>query len=178
MSLDLELQQPSKAIIQIGVCVGNIESGNVLERAKWHVKIDEVLDPFIIKLTGITQQDVDSAEPLIEVYKKVVDLYQKHQCYTNVVTWGGGDSEILKKQLGKTNIPWIFGHRWLDVKTIFQIFCMRDNNKKTQGGLARAMTKVGLAFQGRKHDAGDDAYNTWRLLVFFVKHLPKNILKK
>jgi inhibitor of KinA sporulation pathway (predicted exonuclease) len=31
------------------------------------------------------------------------------------------------------------------------------------GGLAKAMTKLGLAFQGRKHNALDDALNTFRI---------------
>lgn len=177
MSLDLELQQPSRAIIQIGVCIGNTETGAVVEQVKWHVKINETLNPYIIELTGITQAEVDNAEPLIEVYKKLVTLYQKHQCHLNMMTWGGGDSECLKEQLGQTDIPWSFGHRWLDVKTLFQVYCLRDN-KKVQAGLAKALTRVGMNFEGRKHDAGDDAYNTWRLFIFLMKHIPKNIIKK
>ena len=49
MALDLELNQPSKSIIQIGICIGNIQTGEILEKLDWIIKQPEEINPFITK---------------------------------------------------------------------------------------------------------------------------------
>jgi inhibitor of KinA sporulation pathway (predicted exonuclease) len=56
-----------------------------------------------------------------------------------------------------------FGRRFIDVKTVF-ISYQWANNFKHQAGLANALTKLSLNFQGKKHNAKDDAKNTF--LIF------------
>jgi len=46
------------------------------------------------------------------------------------------------------------------------------NEKQHQGGLSKAMTKFGMGFSGRKHDALDDAFNTF---VFYRRLLKLKI---
>ena len=53
-SLDLELNQPSGKIIQIGAAVGHLMTGEIIEKFSCFIKIDEALDERIIKLTGAT----------------------------------------------------------------------------------------------------------------------------
>jgi inhibitor of KinA sporulation pathway (predicted exonuclease) len=38
---------------------------------------------------------------------------------------------------------------------------MLSKGKKHQAGLAKALTRLGMAFVGRKHRADDDALNTF-----------------
>lgn len=167
MALDLEMNQPSNTIIQVGYCVGNIRTGDLHETGGWFVHTSELIHPDITKLTGIKQSYVDTAKPLVEVYSELVKVHKRYNCFCNPATWGGGDSELLRKQL-PVDTPWIFGRRWIDVKTI-HIVNQISKGAKVQGGLARSMLKYSLAFDGRKHDAADDAYNTWRLLCHFCK---------
>jgi inhibitor of KinA sporulation pathway (predicted exonuclease) len=58
------------------------------------------------------------------------------------------------------------------VKTLYVAWRMAQG-KDISGGLAKAMTKLGLSFRERKHDALDDSLNTFRmyraLLAKFVK---------
>lgn len=188
MALDLELNQPSGAIIQVGITIGNVYTGEILEKRGWITYVPENLDPinpFITKLTTITQEQVNNGVLLLQAYKEMTELYKKHNCTLNFVTWGGGDHRELKKQLYEQKeavcpndaLPWEYGHREFDVKTLFLAFAMADH-KKVRSGLAKSMTRVGLAFQGTIHTAPDDAYNTFRLLIHLIRQLPKDVLVK
>lgn len=168
-SLDLEMNQPSGKIIQIGAVVGNIRTGEILDRFSMHVNCNEILNPEIIKLTGITQKQVNSGVDLLEAFRQLRELHLKHGSFINPITWGGGDAQEIKLQLEYEFVKeaigsWPFGRRWIDVKTFFVGYRIA-NEEEIQGGLARAMTKVGLKFEGRKHDAQDDAENTFRMYI-------------
>jgi len=164
LSLDLELNQPSNSIIQIGAVVGNLASGKILEEYSAYINCGEILDPFIINLTGIKQEQVDNGISLYTAYEQLKELHKKYECFRNNLCWGGGDSLELKKQLHITDDElFLFGRRWIDVKTIF-ISYRWANNLSHQAGLAKALTKLGLCFDGKKHSAKDDAKNT--LLIF------------
>jgi inhibitor of KinA sporulation pathway (predicted exonuclease) len=170
IALDLEMNQPSRAIIQVGVCAGDLWTGNVLERAKWFIKIDEPLNPAIIALTGITDSDVAGGVMLSDVHEQLVAMRNRHNCFCNPITWGGDDSACLRAALGLEEGRFVFGHRVLDTKTLFQSWCI-SQRLKVQSGLAKSMSRVGLQFQGRKHDAGDDAYNTFRMYCWMLKKM-------
>jgi len=175
LSLDLEFNQPSESIIQVGCVVGNLASGEILEEYSQHIKVDEVLAPFIIKLTGIKQNDVDNGISLQESYVRIKELHEKYECFRNCLTWGGGDSEALRERLKFDNEYFVFGRRWLDAKTLF-VSLRFAMGKAHQAGLAKALLKMGMTFQGKKHNACDDARNTFyiyrRLLEQFNKELP------
>lgn len=184
LSLDLEMEQPSQEIIQIGACVGNIKTGEILGTIRIYTIPFLPLSSFITQLTGITQEIMDEKGlPLIEGYKQLVtfkDSFKDVNC--NAITWGGGDTLELKTQVfaeyNKTTpgpgLAWPFGRRWVDIKTWFQ-FRQLAKDEKQQAGLAKAMIKCGLNFKGRKHDAMDDAVNTFRLAHKLVEDFKKII---
>lgn len=163
-ALDLEMAQPSGKIIQIGACVGNITTGEILEKLSVIVNPKEQLSEFIIGLTGITQDQVDNGVTLLEAYLTLKEMHQKYGSFINPITWGGGDSQEIFRQLKSENIEfeWCLGRRWIDSKTMF-VSWRFVNGKPIQGGLAKSLTKVGLKFQGRKHNATDDAVNTFHM---------------
>jgi inhibitor of KinA sporulation pathway (predicted exonuclease) len=166
-SLDLELNQADTGpkIIQIGACVGNITTGQILEKLSVFVNPQEKLTQFIMDLTKISQSDVDNGLTLEEAYGKLQRMHKNYGSFINAVTWGGGDSHELLAQLKKENPHfegWCFGRRWIDTKTLFVSYRFA-NGQPIQGGLARSMTKVGLNFQGQKHNALDDSVNTFKM---------------
>jgi len=194
LALDLEMNQPSDKIIQIGAVAGNIMTGEVLETLSQLVSIDEKLctDPNICdipKLTGITEKRLEEdGIPLPEAYRKLSNFRNKHNCHRNPIVWGGDDARCLKKELMErfdmefstgfgvnTHLPmFCFGHRWFDVKTFFQIH-MFMNNWKMQSGLRKSVKRMGMTFEGKGHDAMWDAYNTFKLAhVMFSKMIIKN----
>ena len=179
LSLDLEMAQPSGKIIQIGACIGNIITGEILEQKSWFVSINEDLSPFITTLTGITDYDLQTwGWTLVEASQELFCMAKQYDCMVNPITWGGGDSKELKDQLqieyDKTIIgkvfDWPFGRRWVDVKTVFQ-FRQLARGEKIQAGLAKALTKCGMSFKGRKHNALDDATNTFLLAHHLLKEM-------
>lgn len=161
ISLDLELAQPSGTIIQVGAVVGNLKTGEILETLENHIYVYETLDPFIIKLTGIKQHQVENGISLFEAYKNLTDLFKKYDCFRNAVQWGSGDTRCLKKQLNiKDDEMFLFGRREIDVKTLFVSYrFMKEQHH--QAGLAKACNILGIPFIGRKHNAKDDSYNTF-----------------
>lgn len=182
-SIDLEMNQPSGKIIQIGAVVGNIKTGEILDSLSVIVNPHEQLgtcndiETTITELTGITQEQVDAGVELEEAYLVLRDFHKKHGSFINPITWGGGDAEEVRQQLesefsaeGKELPAWCFGRRWIDAKTLF-VSWRFAHGQPIKSGLAKAMLKVGLRFQGRKHNALDDAKNTFimykRLLELF-----------
>jgi len=169
------MAQPSGRIIQMGAVVGDISTGKILDRFRLHINPDEQLSDYIVKLTGITQEQVDNGVSLREGYAQLCDFHARHGSFCNVITWGGGDVEEIRKQMheaygSESTQSWPFGRRWIDAKTIWVSYRLAKG-EPIQGGLAKSMTKVGLQFIGRKHDAQDDAENTFRMYLAMLKLL-------
>ena len=176
-SLDLEMNQPSGIIIQIGAVVGNISTGEILETLSIFVNPKEQLSEFIIGLTGITQAQVDNGVTLEEAYLKLREMHLRNKSWINAVTWGGGDTKELLDQLGmdQEDENWCFGRRWIDAKTLFVSWRIA-NGQPIQGGLAKSMLKVGLRFQGRKHNATDDSVNTFLMYRAMLEKLKDKLV--
>lgn len=163
LSLDLELNQPSNTIIQVGYVIGNLETGEILERVRSYVRVSELINPYIIQLTGITDEDImRRGESLQDVYKRLAFLHTKHKCFRNALTWGGGDSSELRQALNLDVVEYALGRRWIDAKTLYVSRAIARKGTY-QAGLAKAMGKLGLSFEGQKHDALDDAHNTFHI---------------
>lgn len=187
-ALDLELNQPSNKIIQIGAVVGNILTGEVIDKFNIIVNPHEQLGycnditKSITDLTGITQEQVDAGVELEEAYLQLKAFHEKHKAFINPVTWGGGDSNEIREQLqsnlvlseGQQMPSWCFGRRWIDAKTLY-IGLRLSNQKPPTGGLARALINMGLKFEGRQHDALDDAYNTFRIFYALLNKFQKDV---
>lgn len=170
LALDLELEQPSKEIIQVGTAVFCLDTEQFLERKTWYITLGKPLSQFITDLTGITDEDLNTkGVSLKQMYSELTELHKKYSCCVNPVTWGGGDHRCLRAALGLSeDDPYLFGHREIDSKTIFQSW-RRALRQPVQGGLAKSMLKLGLKFDGRKHDAGSDAFNTARVYMALLK---------
>ena len=166
VALDLEFNQPSQKIIQIGAVVADIRTSSVLSRFSVFVNPSEPLNPEIADLCGIAPEVLAMAGDLAEGCEQLTAWLAPFAAerQLNPLTWGGGDSLQLREQAGARDERWLFGRRWLDVKTVFAAY-MHSEGKDASGGLGASMKKVGLLFQGRPHDAAADAHNT--ALMYF-----------
>lgn len=163
--LDLEMNQdpiePGK-IIQIGAVVGNIETGEIIDKLSIFVNPNQKLTDYIIKLTKIKQEHVDNGVILLEGYEQLKALHKRHNSFVNPIVWGQGDVKHLTKELGMDNL--CFGRREIDVKTLYVSWRIA-NSSFPNGGLSRAMANLGLKFSGCAHRADDDALNTFSTYV-------------
>lgn len=173
LCLDLEMQtpggnHPTGKIIQVGYCIGETNNGKILKSNSIYINIHEQLTDFIKDLTHITQEQVDNGTTLFDAYITMMKDHKKYGCFINPLTWGGGDSVYLRKELKREHpvsddrVYWRLGRRWIDCKTLY-VAWRCANNKQLAGGLSKAMTKFNLKFEGKKHNAEDDAINTFRL---------------
>ena len=169
LALDLELNTDQDGnttkIIQVGIAVGNINNINDIKTFKWYVDPKEPISPYITQLTGISQDDINSkAVPLQQVALDLQSIIQEYQPFVNPIQWGHDDNTELLQEFIDNNVSFpFFGHRAIDVKTIY-VFLQAARNHSLKGGLRSSMNRYKLHFKGEPHRADVDAYNT---LVFF-----------
>jgi DNA polymerase III alpha subunit (gram-positive type) len=167
IALDLEYNQPSGTIIQVGVAIGSASQNQqefIVRR--WTLQVDEPISEFITQLTGITDQDCLTGVSLAQCAQELSVLLHDHEVFINPVTWGGGDSVDLLRAFTQAQVEFpYFGRRWIDVKTWTTLLSLaRTTTAKVQhGGLSKAMARYKLQFIGKAHRADIDALNTLRL---------------
>jgi inhibitor of KinA sporulation pathway (predicted exonuclease) len=170
LSLDLELNNSREGlidpkIIQVGISVGNYESGVILTKS-WFLDPGEPIYEYITELTGISDFMIAQNSTSLETMsKELSDIIKKYECFVNPVTWGAGDAVKLIADLKKNNIYFPhFGRRELDVKQIYT-YLMICQGRSVKSGLSSALGRFKLQFKGTPHRADVDAENT--LILFF-----------
>lgn len=171
-SVDLEFNQPSQKIIQIGYCIYNIRTEEILLSKSIYVNPREEISEYINNLTGITQNDVENGVDLGVAYKELKEDHLKYGSFINCVTWGGGDAKMLEQQLDIKEGEGAFGRRWIDIKTIW-INIRLAKGENIQGGLANTLKKNKIKPQGQHHNAQFDALHTALLHCKLLKDLSK-----
>lgn len=177
-ALDLELNQPSGKIIQVGIAIGNLTDG-IIERRAWYLDPVEPLDEFITQLTGIQQDDIDrESVSYATLEKELREVIEQYKCVPNPVQWGHGDGNALRKEFQFQSVECkCLGRRDIDVKQIHSFLAI-GRGKSPKGGLASSMGHYKLPFEGTAHRAHWDAHNTLRLYFHLLQRQIKfeNIL--
>lgn len=181
MSLDCEYNQPSGKTIQIGAAIYDTKTGEELDRILLYINPNEPLNPEIVELTGISEEEAQNGLTIQEAYQELGRLHAKHKCFRNPLVWGSGnrnDSDHIYREyraaLGSGADGSVYdsenfmGFRVLDVKTLFQSIQI-IRNKWHGGGLEESMKRFDLEFEGRAHNALTDARNTFKLWFHLVK---------
>lgn len=165
LALDLELNQPSGRIIQVGIALGARPQAEAdyLTYA-WLMDPKEPIAPEIEALTGISDRLI--AQKAVSWPQMVAELHAilaEHPHFVNPVSWGGGDAATLLAEIVAQDLSFPhFGRRWLDVKTMHSLLSLAAG-KNPSGGLSSVMGRYGLRFIGEAHRADIDAFNTLRL---------------
>lgn len=170
IALDLELNQPSNRIIQVGIALGSrMQPEDEWVVRQWLLDPDEPISEFITGLTGISNEDIaQRAVPWEQMAQELSALMDEHKPFMNPVTWGGGDSSELLESIRARGIDFpYFGRRWVDVKTV-HTFLSLTLGKKPSGGLRSTMTQYKMRFLGEPHRADVDAFNTLRLFFHLM----------
>lgn len=181
ISIDCEYNQPSGKTIQIGAAIFDTKTGLEIDRILMYINPNEPIHPEIVELTGISDEDAQTGTTIQEAYENLSRFHAKHKCFRNPLVWGSGrwnDSDHIWREYrhsldgGADDSVGIseniFGHRVLDVKTLYQSVQIYKNSRY-QGGLKESMTKYKLDFEGQEHNALSDAINTFRFWFHLVK---------
>lgn len=174
-ALDLELNNLKNGkvpkIIQVGVAIGNpLCNDDDIQTYSWYLNPEEEINEEITKLTGITNEMVQTQSvPHQVVAEELGSLIKTYKCFTNPVVWGQGDADELKNEFRERGIDFpFFGRRIFDVKTLF-VFNQIVNGRTKSGGLRKVINSYNLGFKGTPHRADDDALNTLRLFFFYLR---------
>ena len=173
VALDLEYNQPSGTIIQVGVAIGSASQNQQQYIVRqWNLQVDETISEFITQLTGITNEDCSAGVSLAQCAQELGDLLREQEVFVNPVTWGGGDSADLLRAFSQAKIEFHhFGRRWIDIKTWTTLLSMARTRTSTvqHGGLSKAMARYKLQFVGKAHRADIDAFYTLRLFFAILE---------
>lgn len=166
--VDLEMNQPSGNIIQIGSCVLDVRNQTISNNFQVLVQLPpgEELDPFITSLTGITQPEIDrQGVPL----KKALEKYWEVNPGKHHGAWGWDHRELVElSDKLEVKHPMIHGY---DIKAISALMACARPQGKLRSGLSNSLAREGLRFIGTPHRAFDDAYNTARLAASYVRKM-------
>ncbi len=171
--VDLEMAQPSRRIIQIGAVYMNLKTGFIVDKFNCYVNPEEELSDFIIKLTGISQKQVNNGIKIQDALTEFWAWTKAKEC-KNIQAWGSDVWELIQEsksnQIAYPNI------RSYNIKELATIVKTALPNTSVKGGLLKTMETFGLKFEGRQHNALVDATNTGNLL-FFLKEQFRQIFE-
>ncbi|MFJ2995752.1 exonuclease domain-containing protein [Pandoraea sp. NPDC087047] len=154
-------------IIEIGACWWSDSEAAPSLRFQTFVKPtrNPLLTSFCKELTGIRQEDVDTAPSFsgaASLLRKFVTAYQQpHSFWTS---WGAWDQRQLALDCGfygladPIALPHVNGKRWFSKA--------RGGIKDV--GLRKACELAGMEFEGAHHRALDDALNVAKLLSLLI----------
>lgn len=137
-----------------------------------------LLSRFCTELTGITQEQVDSAETLPVVLEEFQDFLDSHGLVSKrrersdssplfvIATDGPWDiRKFLWPECGRKHLHlrhcW---NQWVDIRRSF------EHRRGVRCGVVPMLQHLGLSFQGREHSGLDDARNIARILVALLQY--------
>lgn len=161
--LDLEYNQPSRRIIQIGAVEVRAHEGEIEPVFCEHVNPGEPLDAYIQKLTGITQEQASRAQTLDHVAARFWRTIGHHE---HIVLGGwGDDARKLVRDSHRAKVLTPEAHA-LDLTTLWKLLqTLGEAPTPKNHGLKRLMRYYGVRFEGQQHDALTDARATGEVLM-------------
>lgn len=163
------IEAACREIIQIGAVKLN-ENLDVVDRMTLNVKpvfVDSISSK-CTKITGLVWKDLSEAV-VFEVALEILTEWMGSD--VRIFAWGPDDKLQFLTECKTKNVddeklkPF---EKWTDLQAVFKGLC----GLKKRMSLTNALYIAGYDFEGKQHDAGDDAYNTARL----IKHvfIPEN----
>lgn len=156
-------------IIEVGYAVLDYKTNEIKEDGSIIVKpIQSVVTPYCTNLTSLTQEIVDRGISFQEACETLQrDLISGGRLWGS---FGNYDVEMFRKECERKNVKYPFTPQHANIKS----FCTLMNGEVN--GLGRALSKIGLNFEGRHHSGKDDARNAARILQYYKAKLGATVL--
>jgi len=156
-------EQPPE-IIEIGLCKLHVDSLEITDKTSWLIKpMKSKISEYCTNLTGITQKNVNGGVIFSHACNKIAKNFgTKNRMYG---AWGE-DRSSISTECERWYIQSPFSDRYLNISSLFNIML---GLKSAGVSVENALKELGMEFEGRKHSAVDDAYNTARILRSIIK---------
>lgn len=163
---DLEANQPSGKIIEIGA-VKFTREGEIKDQFQVFVNPLEKMDPYVRKLCGITDADVQGGVDLATAVSQFYAWATAESKNVLLCAWGNYDIAELRQQCKEERIEFPFRGKGIDAKSVAVWVTAMMKKPISSDGLTTMMNGWGVLFDnalGNRHRGLGDAYNTARLL--------------
>lgn len=157
-------------IIEIGGVKAAYGTARILEEFSTLVRPTRYpqLSEYCTKLTGIPQNEVDAAPLFPEALARFIDWIGIPITECTFCSWGAYDRFLLRQACRFHRISFPFDDEYINIKPAFsEVFTGRGVS------MERAMEVAGIAQEGRRHRALDDARNAAKLWREVVKEKKK-----
>lgn len=146
-------------IIEIGLCLLDIASRQRSEKRSILVKPEHSeISEFCTQKTTLTPAMVEKGVPLRDACAILMSEYRtKERVWAS---WGDFDRHQFERESRSKGVPYPFGSRHINVKTLFAL----THRLPEEVGMAEALKIAGLPLEGTHHRGADDAWNIARLL--------------
>ena len=146
-------------VIEMGVCLLDIGSSEITDRQSILIRpVYSVVSGFCTDLTTLTQEVVDTGIGFREACLKLEDEYQtKGRVWAS---YGDFDRRQFERECRLKNVPYPFGSRHINAKTLFSI----KHRLAEEADMDQALALLGLDLIGTHHRGVDDAYNIAKIL--------------
>ena len=153
-------------IIEVGICPVELSTGRRLGKRSILVcpKRSHV-SAFCTQLTTLTLEQVNGGITFMEACEVLQREYKSRERVW--ASFGDYDRTMFQKQCQATGVPYPFGPRHINVKTLFAI----SRGLPQEIGTAEAMGLMSVSFEGTHHRGDDDAWNVARILGVLVQRL-------
>ena len=160
---DAETALNISEIIEVGVCVLNVETGEIKKRAGIIVNPkNSKVSPFCTELTSITQEMVDRGVSFEQALKILKEEYRVDQKV--LAAWGNYDQNMLLKECERHYMKSPFGPTYMNISALATM-----KLKTRRLSLSRACELYELKFEGRLHRGVDDAVMAAKVLWEIIK---------
>ena len=165
--IDLEMNQPSHRIIQIGAIAFDARQRRVTDEFSVLVNPEEEVADEIVELTGLDPVAIGQSETLSHGLGYLFDWARDKGSLW--VAWGS-DIDLVLSEAQRLSIE---PNRFQSLNMIPMARLLRCSMKGSarRGGLLKTMNSFNLEFEGRQHDALVDARNTARLLGEMINRM-------
>ncbi len=161
--IDFEMLQSDKPeIVQVGITVVDMETMMIVKKTGFYIKPErmEHYTADFFQLTGIKKRLIEKGFPL---HRGIEILNNKHGLKNRPFVSFGKDWKQLIDECHDKNIE-------IEINNVFDLslFWMIFHKEEANISLANLLQKNNIDFEGRQHNAEDDAYNTAKLLLKII----------
>ncbi|WP_026904653.1 3'-5' exonuclease [Pedobacter glucosidilyticus] len=162
---DGSYQQQNSEIIEIGLCILNVDSGEIEANEGILVKpVHSDISDFCTQLTSITPEMIEQEGRSLE--EAIVLLREKyHSLNYSWASYGAYDKNMLLEQCKRFNVEYPMSSSHINVKTLLS----RKLNLEKGLGMQKALKRLNIPLEGTHHRGVDDAKNIAKILKLILK---------
>lgn len=151
-------------IIEVGLCVLDVETGKRLERASLLVRPERSrVSEFCTELTTLTQEQVNGGISFREACGILRDKYRSQERVW--ASYGAYDRKKFQEQCEAYGVEYPFSQEHINVKAVFA----NVERLPRPVGMAGALKRLGLRLEGTHHRGDDDAWNIAAVLCALLR---------